>query len=229
MHAHDRLHIINAALVACGITKTVQNLEERSAEAMVGVRTITGAIDGLLAEYNWRFATKIEPLSLIAAGKSGTGASDFWRFTYQYPADSVRLHAVLPPSWRSTVNTGMNSDGDIVSEQLEDRPYIGMRLFETYTTSTGRVIVTNIEKAYARYVSNDLASDSYPPLFREALIYKLAASMLLSLQGSNEAYVGQLLQQSIRFKTLAIQADSAEGIETLNSDPFLARYRGIWH
>lgn len=223
MNTHDRLDLINAALLACGINKTVQSLTEHSAEALAGVRKFDGALNGLLAEYNWRFATKIEPLSQLAKGETGTGASDFWRYTYQYPADSVRLFSVLPPPRGSAADSNY-----IVSEHLEGSPYIGMKLFETYTASKGRVIVTNIANAYGRYVSNDLVANIYPPLFREALIYKLAAALLLALQGSNEAYVTQLLQQSVRFKTLAIQADSGEGVETVNNDPFLASYRGIW-
>lgn len=228
MIAHDRLSIINSSLIACGIGKTVQSLDEKSNEARVGARAFTDTLNSLLAEYNWRFATKIEPLSLISKGESGTGASDFWRFTYQYPADCVRLFSVLPPSSNARLNAGAGGDNYIVSEHLEDTPYFGMKVFETYTARRGRVIVTNISNAYGRYVSNDIVSNAYPPLFREALIYRLASALLLALQGSNEAYVGQLLQQSIRFKTLAIQADSGEGIEAFNTDPFLAEYRGLW-
>lgn len=224
MHAHDRLDLLNSALIVCGINKSIQSLDERSSEAITGVRAFTGVLNGLLSEYNWRFATKIEPLSLIADGESGTGASDFWKYTYQYPADCVRLFTVLPPA-RGTI---MSETNYLVSEHFEDRPYMGMKMFETYTASRGRVIVTNIENAYARYVSNDLTSNAYPPLFREALIYRLGSVLLLSMQGSNEAYVGQLLQQAIRLKTLAIQADSGEGTETLNTDQFYASYRGSW-
>lgn len=222
MNAHDRLNLINAALITCGINKTVQSLDERSSEARTGTRVFTGVLNALLSEYNWRFATKIEPLSLIASGTSGSGASDFWRFTYKYPADSVRLHAVF-----STTGTNIDSNY-MVRESFGDKPYVGAKVFETYSTAVGRVIVTNIEKAYSRYVSNDLASNAYPPLFREALIYRLGSVMLLAMQGSNEAYVGQLLQQSIRSKTLAIQADSAEGIETFNTDSFYSAYHGEW-
>lgn len=237
MNKQDFLDIANSALIACGINKTIQDADETSAEARVAKRLFKPVLDGLLSEYNWRFATKISALSLVNTVQSPNGASDFWRYTYKYPSDCIRLFSVLPPP-RDAINASasvMASDSVyskvgnfLVRENLQDTPYIGVRMFETYTSDRGRIIVTNIERAYGRYVSNNLASNSYPPLFRQALVYKMAHSMLLSMQGSNEQMVAQLLQFSIRDKTLAIQADSGEGVERMNTDPFAIVYDGRW-
>lgn len=217
----------NEALLRAGITRTIQDIDENSNDARVCKRVFQQVLEGLLAEYNWRFATRFERLALVAKGLEGTGAADIWAFIYTYPNDCISLHDVRPVRTRPATSseTGKMLYYVDPAEFFDGRLSHPVWRYEILMSDSGRVVACNIPNAYAKYTSNSISTNNYPPLFREAMIYRMAAALVVALASGKEAFANQLMQQYVYFKSKAISNDSSEAHETIHDGLFFRRYR----
>lgn len=147
----SQVEIYNMALGNIGISETVASLEERSKAQQVCSRYWDIARDTALAQFPWQFATKIATLALIGTAPRG------WLYQYQYPTDCLKAMHLTP-------------GGRIPRPQS-----MGERQnFSTGYGDGGQVIWTNEQAAELAYVVRITDTGRFPPLFVEALSWKLA-------------------------------------------------------
>ena len=147
----SQVEIYNMALGNIGISETVASLEERSKAQQVCSRFWDFARDTALAQFPWQFATKIATLALIGTPPRG------WLHQYQYPTDCLKAMHLTPA-------------GRIPRPQsINERPN-----FNVGYGDGGQVIWSNEEAAELAYVVRITDTGRFPPLFVEALSWKLA-------------------------------------------------------
>lgn len=107
-----------------------------------------------------------------------------WTFEYVYPREATR-------------SIGIAVEGDAGHMAPEDAYEIG-----------GPSIYTSVEDAYIRYVTGTVAVTDFPIDFEEALVYKLATDLAMSLTGAaaNETVMAQRFQLAFNNAT-ANQSD----------------------
>lgn len=214
--------ICNSALALAGVTAPITSIEEPSFEGRLCNRFYMQVFESMLAEHNWRFATIVAPLVLL---KDDTG-NPFTRFTYKYPVDCVRLFAVTDGP-RAATPADTDSRAYVIDERYGTGHNRRRLQFRVSQGAGGRIILTNIMNAFARYISTSITADSYPPLFKEAMTYRLAASLVVGLAAGKEGTRAQLMQIYQLHKAQAIIADSGEAYEQVSYEEFEDRYRNF--
>lgn len=188
--------VCNMALSLAGVTKRINSLDEPSVEAQQCKLYIDISRDGLLQEHHWRFATKHAPLAL--SDKTHT----HWQYVYTYPTDCIRLIRVF------------SEDTSLIGQEwlrtAHENTSLRLRTFELHAMGAGRVILSNLEKAYGEYVSRAVDQTQYPPLFVEALAYRMAMELVVPLAAGNFGNRDKLAQYYMRALGKAIEADANE-------------------
>jgi hypothetical protein len=90
-----------------------------------------------------------------------------WKFSYQYPADCLKLRAVRP------------QPGFLID--MTPKPTLGMEVNDNGSTPSVRVIVANIESAVLVYTGQVTDPQAWPPDFTEALCAALARRLAPTL------------------------------------------------
>lgn len=188
------IKICNMALSLASVTKRINSLDDATVEAQQCGIYFDSSRDGLLQEHAWRFATKHAPLSPMNEQHPS------WDHVYAYPSDCIRLLRVF--------GAGSEMEGQewLRTNYEPQRP----RLFELYSMRSNRVILTNMEQAYGEYVSRAIDPLQYPPLFAEALAYRLAMELVVPLAAGNFNNRDKLAQYYMRALSKAIEADANE-------------------
>lgn len=144
--------ICNLALAHLGDQAAVSSISppDGSAQADHCARFYPIARDALLETHAWDFATRRVALSLTINTPAGG-----WAYEYAYPTSCARMLAVV-------------FDGQI--DDTKSQNYI------IETASNGdKVILTNVEDAYARYTRLITDPTKFTPLFTTALSFLLAS------------------------------------------------------
>lgn len=113
--------------------------------------------DDLLRSHPWNFATK-----RVKLARSST--APVFGFDYAY---------ALPADWLRTVSAHDNDEG------------LGVIEFKEEQQTSARVVVTNAEDVYLRYVARVEDPNLMPADFRKALSRSLADAMAIDLAASN--------------------------------------------
>lgn len=148
----SEVSICNLALAHLGDEATVASIDppEGSQQAEHCALFYPVALDSILEEHDWGFATKRKNLV-----EHSEEPPDQWGYVYQYPGDCVKLRAVLHPG--STLD---DSGEEFVVEALEDGT---------------KVVYTNVEDAQIRYTFRCTDTGKYRPTFVHALARRLSA------------------------------------------------------
>lgn len=143
--------ICNMAIRYLGELGNINAIEEASAEAEVSERMYPVALNLMLEEYGWSFATKRAKLALLAEDEAG------WRFKYACPSDLKRVLSVSYEGDRffETPSEFVLGQGD----------------------SKNLVLYTDTENAVMRYVADTVATTLFPESFCEALALLLASKL----------------------------------------------------
>ena len=145
------------------------------------------ALAGILQDHPWAFARRRKPLAAMADSCIG------FAYAYVYPEDCARACRVI-----SAASTFNRSDPSGAA-------------FEIGRNIDGRhkVVLTDLPKAALEYTSSQVPYEEFPPLFVNALIWRLAAELAESVKNSGREQVAAM--QSYRAKLEAAQAaDNAE-------------------
>ncbi len=175
--------ICNLALGHLGISQTIASLTERSNEAAACNRVYLTARDLVLEDFPWPFAKKQAVLGLI---EEFSGATDEWRYSYQYPADAANIIRLL---------SGTRNDS-----RQSRTPY---KIF--YGTSE-KEIRTDIEDAIAEYTMRVDETARFPAGFVLALSYKIAELVAPMLSGGDPFKRGDLAAGKYRNELSKAQA-----------------------
>ena len=205
--------IANLTLARLGDDATVASLDppEGSAQATHCARFMPMAIQSMLEEHDWSFATVRASLALLAEQPPST-----WQYVYAAPADLVTTIAILAP----------DAPGDY-SPQIRAFSYAGacdyteVNMLNAYTPqnytveidSTGAsVIYTNQKDAVLRYTRLLDDPSKFSPLFTQALVAFLASMVAGPLiKGAEGRQVAQSMLQEYRlWMGKAMESDANE-------------------
>lgn len=166
----DRLTIWNMALGRVSENITVDDISETSALAAACRRFYDNARDATLAEFPWGFAKRVGALTAISDPPS-TG----WTYLYAYPTQAIAVHSVgLLQRQAASVYPD-----DYFNARTVYQPYVAPNPWEQlgYTTSGGADVTcigSDVEDAYARWTRRVTDESKFPPLFVDALAWRLA-------------------------------------------------------
>ncbi|MHA8112854.1 hypothetical protein ACX122_07025 [Kosakonia cowanii] len=155
------VEICNRALSSIGNSRSINSLNEASKEAGECSLYFDACRDSVLADFDWNFATK-----RVALADTGTPPPD-WKFAYRYPTDCVRITEIMVPGVRN--------------------PTAAQRIsYEVGAdaSGTGKLIYTDQEDAWMKYVGRVTDVNMYDAIFAEALAWRLAAAINMALTGN---------------------------------------------
>lgn len=151
--------VINVALRRVGATRIVAG--DDSASANISNDLFSEALDDLLRQHAWNFATKRAKLAQLSETPT-------FEFDHAY---------TMPANWIRTVSIHPNSVG------------AGTMLYREEHLDNKRVIVTSADEVYLRYIARIVDPNLWPPDFRNALSMTLARDFAISLGNSNTMHV----------------------------------------
>lgn len=155
----------------------------------------------MLQMHRWGFADKYMKLASLDTTTPG------WKYTYIYPKDCLAIKQIY------------NSEGAAVKDGEYNEYAMG-----TMDTST-RVIVSNIENAYADYTMDIENADMFSPDFTEALSRGLAAVLAFPLTGSISIQNAQLQLREVAINRAKLTSASESHHEPDYPDKyFKSRY-----
>jgi hypothetical protein len=157
----SKVAIVNMALSHIGIAKEISNFDtEQSQEASCARRYYDVALETVLRDFHWPFATVIATLALIELTPNAE-----WEYSYRYPVDCLTLRRI--PS-------GIRNE-----DKSTQVPY---RLGKD---SAGRIIWTDVENAKIEYTGTVTDPTLFPPDFVLAFSYYLGSMMAPRLTGGD--------------------------------------------
>lgn len=188
----------NTAIGMVGSSQFINSLDDRSKEARVCKQFFDLALDLVLQDFPWTFATKIVPLADV-----GSPAAP-WGYRYQYPNDCLKLRRVFPAGGAYYLGTLSKNKG-IPHKVISD--------------AAGQLkgILCDAESAWAEYTFRNTLPGMYSPAFIAAFGMKLATFICTPL--SADLKYANLADQN--YKKLLLEAaalDQSENQEDVSND-----------
>jgi hypothetical protein len=196
--AISKIGICNLALSHIG-AGTISALTEVSAEAVQCSLHYDNALDFVLRDYPWNFATRRVTLAL-----SSDTPPDEWGYAYSLPSDCL---------WARRV---------VVSNAATDPLFV----IEINSTGDGKILLTNEVTAVLQYTARITETTLFDPMFSEAFSWKLASMIAFPLTKSAELW-NACQTMYINMKSAAQRADANEGQAETPPDADWIEARGI--
>lgn len=150
--------ICNRALVLMGCSRGITSMGEASTEAAVCRRVYLPAFRSLLAAHPWSWAVRICAPPVVPAAVPG------WERLYGLPPDCAKVSRLFCDA--------------------EDNAPFRVLTVEESPGKFVRAAATNLYQAHMEYLSNAVPS-LMPDLFAEALAYRVAMEICVSLKGGD--------------------------------------------
>ena len=167
-------YIINVALSRIGISHQVTDIRTEVSEEAYKARLVYAmVVEAVLRDYPWPFATRYTNLSLVAGSETSPVNKD-WTYSYRQPVDMITARRIV------------GQDGQ---KRAYDPAPVEFRLG---SDDTGYLIYTNAVSISDRPVQLEYTyrmqcpAQQGDPLFRDALCWKVAASLALTLARDNK-------------------------------------------
>lgn len=174
--------IVNIALRRIGANRITDLRKDTNKEAYAARDIYDEARRDMLNMHNWNFAIKRTQLTVSAT------EPDFgWDYTYPLPEDFIRMIGVHPH----------DDDDAVIEYRLE------------FQDGDDRVLVTNTNQVYIRYVFDQEDTHLMSAAFRDSFAWRLARDLAAALSKSTAAMDKA---DSMYNKTLS-RAKSIDGIE----------------
>jgi len=181
----SKTQICNLALSNVGIGNEISNLEtDKSAEAFACRRYFDIALEKMLGDFPWPFATKFLALGLIEEDPN-----EEWAFSYRYPSDCLKIRRLL---------SGSRND----SRQSRIPYKIGQ-------DTTGSLIYTDLPNAELEYTVKISDVERLPPDFTIAFSFLLSSYIIPRLLGSDRFNMVQRALQLYQMEVTSAQASAA--------------------
>lgn len=147
----------------------------------------------LLREFPWGFAHRLERLAVVDREVPG------WTYAYGYPDRCLKVNKIVA----QTPHYGHYEPFDIVN--------IG---------SSTKVIVSNLEEAYADFIWDAKDPALFDDIFIQAFAHLLASKMAMRLTGNP-----QISQQEYQLHKMAIQSAQLQDAREAHTEPqFFSNY-----
>ena len=150
--------ICNRALILCGCSRGISSMEEKSAEAAVCKKAYLPSLRSLLAAHPWSWTVRVCTLEQMDVAVPG------WKYLYTPPQDCAVMCRVF-------------------SEEEENAPF-RMLTAEVRRGVFEPAVATDLYQAWAEFRSSAIPP-FMPDLFAEALAYRIAMEICVSLQGGD--------------------------------------------
>lgn len=167
--------VVNAALVELGHTDRIGDLSDGTEISGAALSVYGQTRDDLLREFDPGFAQKSATLALLKRAPAGgyiPGVSDWnpttnppvqWLYEYGYPADCLRVRAVIPPR--------------IFVPNFSPQPVAFREFDDDYLTPPAKVIGCNTANAMIVYTARVTNVTLWEATFTQTLIERLAKAM----------------------------------------------------
>lgn len=150
------IEIYNMALANIGQGETVASLEERSVARLKCSLFYESCRDTVLADFPWPFATRYQALADLGSPPRN------WLYRYQYPSDCLRALYLAVEGLR------------LPPEELQPP-------FEVAWAEAGQVLLTDQAEAELAYVVRIEEAVRFPPMFVDALAWRLASKIAMPM------------------------------------------------
>jgi len=162
----SKTEICNLALSHLGTAKRISNLETDTSGEATNCRIFFDiALEEVLRDFKWPFATKIEALALIEENPNTE-----WTYSYRYPSNCLTIRRIL---------SGIRKD-----TRQSRVPY------RVAFDDSARIIYTDQVEAYIEYTYNMTDPAYFPSDFTLALSYRLATLLAPILTGGDPFKLG---------------------------------------
>jgi len=174
--ATSAVDICNMALARAGVSRVLGSLDEASTEAGVCRVLYPTALEATLASAPWPFATKRAVLTPLASGGRGG-------FTYSYnlPSDCITVQEVF-------IGRGLRED--------QKAP------FQVETDADVRILLCDVEDAEVKYTARVENPLTFHPLFTDALGWRLAQDLAISLHKDEDLHTRMASRANNRFERI---------------------------
>jgi hypothetical protein len=203
--ATTAVQICNTALLRVGHRQLISDLDEATTEAQACNALYAAKLDEVLAEAPWRWATARAALAALATVTRST-----WAYVYALPTDCVTPRYLVPAGAVPAAPL-LTTPWHFPSNSYVDGTFtvgLGARVpFGTeYDATYGALLVSNMDAAELVYTARVTVVPRFPPLFVDALAWKLAAELALAL--SVKPQVGLAMDQ--RYQQAVARAAAAD-------------------
>lgn len=199
--ATDAVQICNRALLRVGQRQLIGDLAEATTPAQACNALYSMAVDEVLAEIPWRWATLRAALALL-----GTNSPLNWAYIYALPSDCLTARYILDGTLLSTPFSSAGFDTLQTAPGREGRVPFALK----YNAISGPVLLTDQENAGLVYVARVTVVPHFPPLFADALAWKLAAELALALPVKPQVGIA-MMQSYQQALARAAAADANQG------------------
>lgn len=168
------VQICNVGLSRVKGTNLIQSLTDNSREAKLCNVHFAIARDSCLAEIDWPFARRQTAMNALTETWSG------YTYVYKQPVDCITAREIYNPAISSSIiDPRVCPTVEVSNAQTQRIP------FDKGLSSTGNfaVILTNIANAELIYTAQITNEAQFPPVFADALGWRLAAELAIPLTG----------------------------------------------
>lgn len=205
--------ICNLALSRIGVTNTIDSIDDDTAEARACKALYDHVRETLLASHPWGFATRRADLALLSDDSADSSTVGGWGYTYSLPANCVQVLRV----W----------GGDRIPLSMHKVPYA-----LEYDATSGKVLrtdmsATDTNPVQIEYIFEVDNPTLFPPWFRDAFAWALAAelAMALSVDDGRAVRARQMAEQML---SRAMAASANEGSEVTPDSEIIAAREQVW-
>lgn len=206
--------ICNLALLRVGQRQTIDSLNEATEPAQLCSVLYPAARDALLCRHPWRWATRHQVLAELTETRSG------WAHVYALPTDCLEPRYIF-----SGIRPGQGavplSSADLLGvTAVSMLPAINGRAtqipfsVEASVDGARRVLVTDWDDAELVYTAALEVVPVFPPLFCDALAWRLTADLALSL-----AVKPALAEAAEKYAAQALGRAAAADLNAAQPDP----------
>lgn len=171
--------ICNRALSRIGL-RGISAFTDSSKEAVECKLHYDDARNTVLEDFDWGFARKRQVLAVLTETYTG------WDYAYQLPSGYIMARKLID-------ETGTYS-GTSLDAELENYVQVGKVKFEIISNDTGSrpILLTNQESAELSYTAEITDVNAFSPLFIDALAWRLAGELAMSLKGKPDLQIAML-------------------------------------
>lgn len=202
--------VANQVLDACGVRKTLSDIESGTDEANVILRAYRQNLQQLLRAAHWNFARRVAPLMLLADASGATAdvgnlVQAPWLYAYRYPSDCLKARFVpLNPLGLTAVPsdniqipttpigpTGLQLPASRLiparfligtDANFPAAPGVAYDQVQGVSPAGSTVVMTNVQNAQLVYTANIVWPSLWDAQFRQALVAMIASNVVLRLQ-----------------------------------------------
>jgi hypothetical protein len=171
----SKTDVANLAIGHLGYEEEIANVDSEDSQYAIALRRYHDvALQQMLRDYDWSFATRYAPLALVEEFDEDSDVKE-WQFSYRYPVDCLKIRKIY---------SGVRNDS------LESRV--------KYTINgddAGRLVYTDEEDAEIIYTENVTAYGRFPPDFLMAFSFKWALYLPNKLLGGDPFKIKEELMQ----------------------------------